>query len=66
MKYKKWSLEEKLARYLLPDGILAYFDILKHHAIKERIHFYLEEKNLLPKEYQEELAFQRFLSRNNN
>ncbi len=55
-------MNKELARYLLADGLLSYFDISKHHTIKERIHFYLEEKSLLPKEYQEELAHSKGFS----
>ncbi len=46
----------ELARYFLPEGILEYFDIVDHKSTSEKIHFYLEEKNILPQEYQSEIA----------
>ncbi|MDW5291040.1 transposase, partial [Formosa sp. PL04] len=33
-----------------------YFDIVNHNSSEGKVHFYLEEKNVLPKEYQSELA----------
>jgi hypothetical protein len=55
-------LDKEFARYLLPDGIFAYFNISKHYTIKERFHFYLEEKNLLPKEHPEDLTHSKGFS----
>lgn len=55
-------MDKELARYLLPDGILEYFDISNHNSIKDKIHFYLEEKNLLPKEYEQEIAHSKGFS----
>ena len=49
-------MDIELARYLLPDDILEYFDIVNHNSSKDKIHFYLEEKNVLPKEYHSEKA----------
>lgn len=49
-------MDIKLARYLLPDGILDYFEIVNHKSSESKIHFYLEEKNVLPKEHQSEPA----------
>lgn len=49
-------MDLELARYLLPEGLLDYFDIVSHKSEKEKIHFYLEEKNILPKQYQNEIA----------
>ncbi len=51
-----------LASYLLPEGILEYFDILKHKTTNDTTHFYLEEKNMLPKEYELELAHSKGFS----
>lgn len=45
-----------LASYLLPKGILEYFDISKHTLTTDKIHFYLEEKNIVPKPYELKLA----------
>lgn len=49
-------MEIELAGYLLPDGILDYFEIVSHKSLEDKIHFYLEEKNILPKAYQSEIA----------
>ena len=45
-----------LARYFLLSGILDYFDIVDDKIQDDRVHFYLEEKNILPKEHQSETA----------
>ena len=45
-----------LANYFLPEGLLDYFEIVADTLENDRIHFYLEEKNILPKEYKSELA----------
>lgn len=42
-----------LAHYLLPEGILEYFDVVSSKSTSDKIHFYLEEKNVLPTEYQQ-------------
>jgi hypothetical protein len=44
-------LNLNLAQYLLPEGILDYFDIVSSKTESDKIHFYLEEKNILPAEY---------------
>lgn len=49
-------MDLELARYFLPEGILEYFDIVKHRSTSDKIHLYLEEKNILPKEYESEIA----------
>lgn len=49
-------MDIELARYLLPEEILEYFAIVSHNACEDKIHFYLEEKNILPKEYDSEIA----------
>ena len=49
-------MDIELASYLLPEGILEYFQIVSHKTSGEKIHFYLEEKNILPQEYQSEIA----------
>ena len=33
-----------------------YFEIVSHKSSEDKIHFYLEEKNVLPKEHQSETA----------
>jgi len=40
----------------LPEGILEYFEIVSDKIQNERIYFYLEEKNILPQEYQSVIA----------
>lgn len=55
-------MDKELASYLLPEGILEYFDITKHSSIKDKIHFSLEEKNDLPQEYQSEIAHSKGFS----
>ncbi|TYB78184.1 transposase, partial [Bizionia saleffrena] len=49
-------MDIKLAQYLLPEGVMDYFEIVDHKSSEGNVHFYLEEKNVLPKEYQSELA----------
>ena len=45
-----------LAKYFLPEGILDYFEIVDDKIQDDQVHFYLEEKNILPREYQLEIA----------
>jgi hypothetical protein len=47
-------LNKDLAKYLLPKGILDYFEIVADTIENDRVHFYLEEKNILPEEFQSE------------
>ncbi len=49
-------MDLELAKYFLPEGILNYFDIVSHKIIDDQVHFYLEEKNVLPQEYRAEIA----------
>jgi len=49
-------LNKDLAKYFLPEGILDYFEIVDDKIQYEQVHFYLEEKNILPREYQSEIA----------
>ena len=49
-------MDIELAKYFLPEGILDYFEITSHKTANERIHFYLEEKNILPNEYKTEIV----------
>jgi hypothetical protein len=49
-------LTSELARYLLPEGLLEYFDIVADTTTDNQTHFYLEEKNILPEEYRSEIA----------
>lgn len=45
-----------LAKYLLPEGLLDYFDIVSDKTENDKIHFFLEEKNTLPEEFKSERA----------
>ena len=45
-------MNKDLAQYLLPDGLLDYFEIVKDETQNDRVHFYLEERNIIPQEYQ--------------
>jgi len=49
-------LDLDLAKYFFPKGLLDYFDIVSHKTIDDQVHFYLEEKNILPEEYKTEIA----------
>jgi hypothetical protein len=44
---------ESLVRLLLPEGILAYFDVTGIHHDKEEIWIQLEELNVIPEEYKD-------------
>ena len=47
-------MNKDLAKYLLPRGILVYFEIVADTIENNRAHFYLEERNIIPEEYQSE------------
>lgn len=56
-------MDIELARYLLPEYLLEYFDIVSHKSTSDKTHFYLEEKNVLPQEYNSEIGHSKgFLS----
>lgn len=38
--------------FVLPEGVKNYFEIVKHTSDDENIHFYLDELNQIPEEYQ--------------
>lgn len=42
----------QLASILLPKGILEFFELTQVHESEAGLHLYLEEKNILPSEYQ--------------
>lgn len=42
---------KNLTKYILPEGILDYFDIVKVEEILEELYISLEEKNTVPIEY---------------
>lgn len=48
-----------LAKLLLPEGITIYFAITLIREELEKIHLYLEEKNILPQEYKTEPAMSK-------
>lgn len=56
LNYRLQTLDINLAKYLLPEGLLDYFDIVSDKIENEKVHFYLEEKNILPDEYKSEKA----------
>jgi len=49
-------LDLDLAKYFFSQGLLDYFDIVSHKTIEDQVHFYLEEKNILPEEHKTEIA----------
>jgi len=49
-------LDLELAKLFFPEGVLEYFDIKEFKEEHGKIHFYLEEKNILPEEYKSEQA----------
>ena len=55
-------MDTNLVSYLLPEGILEYFDISSHKSTLDKIHFYLEEKNMAPQEYESALTYSKGFS----
>ena len=53
---KKDKLNLDLLKYLFPIGVLEYFDITSHKFQGDQVHFYLEEKNIVPVEYKTEIT----------
>lgn len=51
-----------LAKYFLPDGLLDYFEIVADKTENDQVHFYLEEKNLIPQEYESETVHSKGFS----
>jgi len=49
-------LDIELAKLFFPEGILEYFEIKSYKEELDKLHFYLEEKNILPNEYKSEQA----------
>ena len=49
-------MDISLAKYLLPEGLLDYFNIVSDKTENQKVHFYLEEKNILPEEFKSERA----------
>lgn len=49
-------MDIELAKLLFPEGILEYFEIKSYKEEFGKVHFYLEEKNILPDEYKSEQA----------
>tara|TARA_Y100001970_G_C13743918_1_gene607613 strand:- start:248 stop:598 length:351 start_codon:yes stop_codon:yes gene_type:complete len=48
------SLYKELAGYLLPEGVLDYFELTEVKKEGEGLHIYLEEKDEIPEEYKSE------------
>jgi hypothetical protein len=59
-------LNKYLAPYLLRDGVLDYLEIVKDETQNDCQHFYLEESNILPKEYQSEKLHSKGFCRNHS
>ncbi len=55
-------MDRELAKYLLPDSLLNYFELVSHSSDGKSINFYLEEKNILPDEYVGEPAHSKGFS----
>ncbi|PCI31793.1 MAG: transposase [Flavobacteriaceae bacterium] len=49
-------MNPELAKYFLPEGLLDYFNIVNDTVNNDKIHFYLEEKNIIPDEYKTKKA----------
>jgi len=49
-------MDTSLVSYLLPVGVLDFFELTKHNITNGVIHFYLEEKNEIPNEYASDKA----------
>ena len=44
-------MDKELAKLFFPEGMLDYFDIVNYEDLDNKLHFYLEEKNILPEAY---------------
>lgn len=42
---------QQLAKFLLPEGLLDFFNLEEVYKTNEGFHIHLEEKNIVPKEY---------------
>lgn len=49
-------MDSELAKYFLPEELLSYFNLVAHNIVDDVIHFYLEEKNIVPEKYSPELT----------
>jgi len=56
LQFQKPHLNINLTKYLLPEEILDYFEIVTDKIQNDQVHFYLEKKNILPQEHQSEIA----------
>jgi len=48
------SVEKTLIKLLLPEGLLDYFELTKVSEINSEVWIYLEEQNVIPKEYEQD------------
>lgn len=48
------SLYKELVGYLLPAGVLDYFELVNVQKEGENLHIYLEEKDSIPEEYKDQ------------
>ncbi len=44
-------MDAKIIELLFPEGLLEYFEILEYKKDSGKIHFYLQEKNIVPMGY---------------
>jgi hypothetical protein len=42
-----------IANLLLPEVLVAYFDLTNHTLSEDELHFYFQESNILPQEYKQ-------------
>ena len=40
-----------MAKFLLPEVLITYFELTKHEIKEEEVHFYFTELNEVPKEF---------------
>ena len=48
-----WYTLLSIAKFLLPEVLIAYFHLTKHDVKEEEIHFYFTELNEVPKEFKD-------------
>jgi len=57
------SVEKTLIKLLLPEGLLDYFEVTQVREVNSEVWIYLEELNIVPKEYeQDKLISKGFLA----
>ena len=48
-----WYTLLSIAKFLLPEVLITYFELTKHDVKEEEIHFYFTELNEVPKEFKD-------------